>query len=179
MRAFLDACVLYPTVVREVLLATADEGLFEPVWSPRVLEEWARAAARLGPGQEAVARGEIALLRAARPGAEVADDPGAGLVLPDLADAHVVAAARRAGAGVIVTFNLRDFPGRTLADLGLRGEHPDAFLRALWEDHPDAIARGVDRVRAEADRLSGQDWPVRRLLKKAGLPRLGKALDAG
>jgi hypothetical protein len=178
MRAFLDACVLYPTVLREVLLAVAGEGLFEPLWSPRVLEEWARAAARLGPGQEAVARGEIALLKTRWPDALADDDPGEGLVLPDLADAHVVAAARRAGAGLIVTLNLRDFPPRTLADLGLRAEHPDAFLRGLWAEHPREVARAAEKVRAEAERLSGQPQAMRALLKRAYLPRLGKALAA-
>jgi hypothetical protein len=176
MRAFLDACVLYPTVLREVLLGVADEGLFEPVWSPRVLGEWARAAARLGPGQEAVARGEIAVLKARWPDALVADDPGAGLVLPDLADTHVVAAARGAGAELIVTLNLRDFPARALAELGLRAEHPDALLRGLWVDHPEAVARAAEKVRAEAERLSGRTQPMRALLKRAYLPRLGKAL---
>lgn len=178
MRAFLDACVLYPTVLREVLLAAAAEGLFEPVWSSRVLEEWARAAAKLGPGQEAVARGEIALLKAHWPGALVPDDPGAGLVLPDLADAHVVAAARGAGAELIVTLNLRDFPARTLAGLGLRAEHPDALLRGLWAEHPEEVARAAKKVRAEAERLSGRPQPMRALLKRAYLPRLGKALEA-
>ncbi len=176
MRAFLDACVLYPTVLREVLLGVADAGLIEPAWSPRVLEEWARAAARLGPGQEAVARGEIAMLKARWPGALVADDPGVGLILPDADDAHVVAAARGAGAELIATLNLRDFPARALADLGLHAEHPDAILVRLWADHPQAVTRAAEKVRAEAERLSGQPQPLRTLMKRAYLPRLGKAL---
>lgn len=176
MRAFLDACVLYPTVLREVLLAAAAEGLYDPLWSPRVLEEWARAAARLGPGPEAVARGEAALLKVRFPAALVADDEGRGLVLPDLADAHVAAAARAAGAEVIVTLNLRDFPSRALAGLGLRAEHPDAFMHALWRARPEALAHAAETVRAEAERVSGRPQPTRALLKRAGLPRLGKAL---
>lgn len=176
MRAFLDACVLYPTVLREVLLATAAEGLFVPLWSPRVLEEWARAAARLGGAQEAVARGEIALLSARWPAALTDDDEGAGLVLPDPADAHVAGAARKAGADIVVTLNLRDFPLRTMGSLGLGAEHPDAFLHALWKARPEAVARAAGGVRAEAERLSGQPQPMRTLLKRASLPRLGKAL---
>ncbi|MCX7645952.1 MAG: PIN domain-containing protein [Rhodobacteraceae bacterium] len=178
MRAFLDACVLYPTVLREVLLAAAGEGLFEPLWSPRVLEEWARAAARLGPVAEARARGEIALLKARLPDALVADDPGSGLLLPDLADAHVAAAARAAGADLVVTLNLRDFPPRAMAALGLRAEHPDAFLDALRRADPAAVARAAERVRAEAERLSGEPQPLRPLLKRAKLPRLAKALTS-
>lgn len=176
MRVFLDACVLYPTVLREILLAVAEEGLIEPLWSPRVVEEWVRAAAKLGPGQEAVARGEAALLDARFPFARVPDAAGAGIILPDLADAHVAAAARAAGAEAVVTLNLRDFPPRAMADLGLRADHPDALLHALWAAHPEAVARAAERVRAEAERLSNCPQPLRALLKRASLPRLGKAL---
>ena len=178
MRALLDACVLYPTVMREVLLGVARRGLFRPLWSARILEEWARAAARPGGGGEAVARGEIALLRAAWPGREVADDPvrEAALYLPDPADRHVLAAAIAGGAEVIVTLNLRDFPARVLAGHGLRAAHPDAFLRALFAQDPEAVRAAGEEVRAEAERLAGEPWEMRRLMKKAGLPRLGKAL---
>ena len=62
MRVMIDACVLYPTVMREVVLGVAAAGLFEPRWSPRILEEWARATAKLGLEQEVWARGEIAAL---------------------------------------------------------------------------------------------------------------------
>jgi len=47
VKVFLDACVLYPTVLREILTGCAAAGLYHAQWSPRVLEEWARAAARL------------------------------------------------------------------------------------------------------------------------------------
>jgi hypothetical protein len=50
MRVLIDACVLYPTVMREVLIGVAAKGLFTPLWSARILEEWARAAARLDAG---------------------------------------------------------------------------------------------------------------------------------
>ena len=71
MKAVLDACVLYPTVLREILILAAEAGLYEPVWSDRILAEWRHAAARLGQGE--VAGAEIALLRAARPGAAAPD----------------------------------------------------------------------------------------------------------
>ncbi len=176
MRAFLDACVLYPTVLREVLLAVAGEGLFQPLWSPRVLEEWRRAAARLGEGQALIAGGEIALLQTKWTQAQVADAEAADIDLPDPADVHVAAAARAGGADVIVTLNLTDFPSRALAPIGLRAEHPDAFLYGLWRAQPNRVARAAAAVHAEAERLSGQKWDIRKLLKKAYLPRLGKAL---
>ena len=60
MKILIDANVLYPTVMREVVLGVAKTGLFTPQWSARILEEWARAAIKLGPQGEAQARGEIA-----------------------------------------------------------------------------------------------------------------------
>ena len=48
MKAVLDACVLFPTVLREILLGVAARGLYQPVWSDRILREWTRATAKLG-----------------------------------------------------------------------------------------------------------------------------------
>ncbi|MFC7704913.1 RSP_2648 family PIN domain-containing protein [Plastorhodobacter daqingensis] len=177
MRAFLDACVLYPTVLREILIGVAGQGLFTPLWSARVLEEWARATVKLG--QEEIARAEIAALRRDWPLAEVMPDPEAEarLWLPDPADRHVLAAALAGGAEVIVTQNLRDFPRAALGAEGMRAEAPDAFLLGLWHRAPGPVAEVVEAVRATAERLSGEPQPLRPLMKRARLPRLGKALS--
>ena len=179
MKALLDACVLYPTVMREVLLGVAAAGLYEPLWSPRILEEWARAAAKLGPGQEALARGEVAAVEARFPKASVTPKAGdeARLWLPDPADVHVLAAAIAGSADLLLTLNVSDFPRHTLEEEGIAREVPDLFLRGLWEAHPVAVAEVAEKVRAEAERLSGEPWPIRKLMKKARLPRLGKALE--
>jgi predicted nucleic acid-binding protein len=180
MRAVLDACVLYPTVLREVLMAAAARGLFTPLWSARLLEEWARAAAKLGPRQEAVARGEIALLRARWPRSEVPAAPQleTRLWLPDPDDIHVLASAVAGSADTIVTFNAADFPRNALADEGIARTDPDALMLSLHARDPARVAEAAEEVRATAERLSAEPWEIRRLLKKAGLPRLGKALSA-
>nr|WP_275411558.1 PIN domain-containing protein [Shimia biformata] len=174
----LDTCVLFPTVMREMLLGTAATGAFTPLWSARILEEWARAAAKLGPGGEAQARGEIALVRAAWPGAEITWKPSleARLWLPDPADLHVLAAAIAGSADRIVTLNAKDFPRNILGEEGLDRIDPDSLLRGIWEEDPQGVAAVADAVWHEAERLSGQDWPMRKLMKKARLPKLGKAL---
>lgn len=178
MKVLLDACVLYPTVMREVVLSAAAEGLFQPLWSPRILEEWARATVKLGPGAEAQARGEIALLRARWPQAAVSHAPSleARLWLPDPADIHVLAAAIAGHADLIVTLNAKDFPRQILSEEGLARLDPDQFLLKLHADHPEQVARAAEAVRLEAERLSGAAWDIRSLMKKAHLPRLGKAL---
>lgn len=179
MKAVLDTCVIYPTVMREMLLGAARLGHFTPIWSARILEEWARAAIKLGPAGEAQARAEIALLRANWPQAEWPPAPGAEarLWLPDAADIHVLAIAVDASADLIVTLNARDFPRGTLAEEGLERVDPDALLHRFWSEDAIGIGDVADRVLAEANRLSGDQWDLRALLKKARLPRLGKALS--
>ncbi len=178
IKALLDANVLYPTVMREVLLGVAAAGLFRPLWSTRILEEWARAAVKLGAEGEAHARGDIALLRRDWPEAEVPPAPGleARLWLPDPADIHVLAVAVQCGADVIVTENAKDFPKHVLAEEGLTRISADPFLMARLAEAPDAVAAAVEAVRAKAEALSGEPWEMRALLRKARLPRLGKAL---
>ncbi|MEQ5868957.1 PIN domain-containing protein [Sagittula sp. NFXS13] len=179
MRAVLDTCVMFPTVMREVLLGVAGQGLYTPQWSERILEEWARAARKLGPTGEPQARGEIALVRAAWPKAEITWNPSleSRLWLPDPADVHVLAAAIAGSADVIVTMNASDFPRGTLAEEGLSRVDPDAFLLGFWQAHPELVADVGNRVLATACQLSGKDWEMRALLKKARLPRLAKALS--
>ena len=178
MKLVLDACVLYPTVMREMLLGAARAGLFDPVWSARILEEWARAAKRLNPLQEAQAGSEIALAQAAFPQAQTPESVGLErrLWLPDPADIHVLATAVLSSADGIVTLNAKDFPRGTLAEEGLERHDPDNLLMGFWTADPQSIETVADSVLAEARRLSGEDWQMRGLLKKARLPRLGKAL---
>lgn len=174
----LDACVIYPTVMREVLLGAARAGLFSPIWSPRILEEWALAARKIGPGGEAQARGEIALVEAAFPTAsvQVPEEAQTRFWLPDQNDIHVLAAAVAGHADGIITMNAKDFPRGILAEEGLSRADPDTFLFGLWRAQPGPIASVAEDVLQEARRLSGDDWELRNLMKKARLPRLGKAL---
>ncbi|RKF15176.1 PIN domain-containing protein [Roseovarius spongiae] len=178
MRALLDACVIYPTVMRAMLLGAARRGAFTPLWSARIIEEWRRAAAKLGPEGVAQAGAEAALLAADWPRAEVAAPPAleARLWLPDPADVHVLAAAVAGSANVIVTLNARDFPRKILAEEGLSRADPDAFLLGFRQAQPEMMQEVGDEVLTEARRLSGEEWEMRALLRKARLPRLAKAL---
>lgn len=178
MKAVLDTCILYPTVMREMLLGAAKRGHFTPVWSARILEEWARAARKLGPQGEPQARAEIALIQSQWPKAERAVEPGMEqrLWLPDPADVHVLATAIAASADMIVTVNAKDFPRNILAEEGIERRDPDMLLHGFWVTDPDGMEDVAAHVLAEANRLSGREWALRALMKKARLPRLGKAL---
>lgn len=176
-RVFLDACVLYPPLVRALVLGVAEAGLFAPLWSARVLDEWRIAvASKGGLAAEGEAIAAQAAMEAAFPDARVEPpDGGAPARLPDPADAHVLAAAVAGGAEVLLTFNLRDFPRRALAGQGLEARHPDGFLWELLSAHPDRAGPAIEAVLARAGIAQGRARPA---LKRAGLPRLGKAWTA-
>lgn len=178
MRVMLDACVLYPTVMREVLIGCAGQGLFTPRWSPRILEEWARAAGKLGPAQEVWARGEIATLQAQFPTASVAYDQAMErhYWLPDAGDIHVLTAAVAGSCDGILTMNAKDFPKNILSDEELLRWDPDGFMLDLWQAAPAVVGGIAGQVLTQASRMSEQPWTMRALMKKARLPRLGKAL---
>lgn len=173
----LDACVLYPTVLRQILLGCAEQGLYTPIWSARLLEEWTRAAARNGgPVDAQIAQSEVTQANLRFPNALREPGDEAPLWLPDPADIHVLATAIGAGSATIVTQNLKDFPARELTGYGVEAIAPDPFLMAIWLTKPEPVADVVADTHAEAERLSGQSLPMRALLKRARLPRLAKAL---
>lgn len=178
MRITLDACVLYPNVLREMLLGAARHGFFEPVWSPRILEEWARATIKLGPEAEMQARGEIAVLEANWPTASVLPRDGdlARLWLPDEDDIHVLATAIASSSDAIVTLNAKDFPRGVLAEEGVRRISPDEVMMAFWQGAPEAAEALAAAQVAQVQARLGEEITLRGLLKRARLPRLGKAL---
>ncbi|SEK30645.1 PIN domain-containing protein [Roseovarius nanhaiticus] len=178
MKALLDTCVIYPTVMRQMLLGAARAGAFTPLWSARIIEEWQRASIKLGPDGMAQAASEAALLKMDWPGAEVRWPQSLEdrLWLPDPADTHVLAAAIAGSADMIITLNAKDFPRQILAEEGLSRSDPDAVLHGIWQAQPEMMADVASAVLTEARRLGGQDWTLRPLLKKARLPRLAKAL---
>lgn len=180
MKAVLDACVLFPTVLREILLGVAQRGLYQPVWSDRILTEWVRATAKLGEVAAMEAEAQAALARASFPAAMMRDQPqiAARLMLPDENDIHVLAVAIAAQADVLITFNAQDFPRPVLADEGIERLDPDQFLCRLHARHPAVVAQVVADVHATAERMLGQDIALKSLMKRAQLRRLGKALAA-
>ncbi len=180
-KAVLDACVLFPTVLREILFAVAKRGLFTPLWSDRILEEWTRATAKLGPLAQLQAQGESALARTAFPSALIRARPDieARLLLPDPDDRHVLATAIAGHADAIITFNAQDFPGHVLAEEGITRRDPDGFLWEMHSTRPQAVADAVAAVHHTAEIMAGQAIVLKSLLKRARLNRLAKALAQG
>lgn len=178
MKCVLDACVLFPTVMREALLATAGAGGFTPLWSERILGEWARAGARHGSAEGAEALQAIASVRARFPQAVVAPQPGleARLHLPDEDDIHVLATAIAGHADCIVTLNAADFPRGTLRAEGVERRDPDGLVWELWSHDPQGVGAALESLRARAEARDGVARNLPAMLKRARLSRLAKAL---
>lgn len=134
--AVLDANVLYPYRVRDVLLTFCQEGLFRARFTDQILEEWTRSVIRTKPKFEVSVRQQEAIIR------KVFDDSLvkghepfiAALDLPDPSDRHVLAAAIRSNAQVIVTENLKDFTADKLNEYeieALTGRFPCEYLHAV------------------------------------------------
>lgn len=129
--ALYDACVLYPAPLRDLLMWLGLSDLFRPRWSDEIHDEWIRnvLADRPDLTREQLERTRGLMNSNVRDCLVTGYEPLiAGLTLPDPDDRHVLAAAIRASADVIVTFNLKDFPPAALAPFGIEAQHPDEFV---------------------------------------------------
>ena len=151
MIALLDACVLYPAALRDVLMWLAVTLAYEPRWTEEIHAEWMRNVLADHPDvkPELLERTRI-LMDRVNPKCLVSGYEARipELELPDENDRHVLAAAIESRASTIVTFNLRDFPRNALAPHRIRAVHPDAFLVSLLTRNRDRCLRGFRQHRA-------------------------------
>ena len=150
--AILDACVLYPATLRDLLLSLARDGLFHARWSERIQDEWVRSLLKRRPELEEVAlRRTCELMAKAVPDSVVhgwqSIEPGL-TGLPDADDRHVLAAAICGHADAIITFNLDDFPAEALAPFGVEAQHPDDFLLNQLALNQIAALKSIKAMRA-------------------------------
>ncbi|MGF9566873.1 PIN domain-containing protein [Neorhizobium sp. BT27B] len=141
----IDANCLAGALRRNMILSLAEAGFYRVRWSARIMDETARAIDTI-TGGKADSSKQIDAMTRAFPEATVEDfeelerlliDGG----LRDVGDAHVIAAAIKCGASVIVTDNLRDFPEKTLKPLGLEAQGSDGFIADCIDlDNAQAMA---------------------------------------
>lgn len=157
----LDACVLMPILLVDLLLRLAeDPAVYSPRWSAEILAEVERNLRgpkfQLPPERAAY---RLSQMKLAFPEAMVT---GYGALVGRMEnhpkDRHVLAAAVHAGADAILTSNSRDFPEAALAPHGIERLTPDSFLMREFELVPELVA---EKVRAQAE---GVGRPVETLV---------------
>ena len=152
--AVLDANVLYGEPLRALLLALSTVGLFQARWSADILGEWASA---LQKGKVPLAAEALALMadqmNRQHPQGLVTDyqELIPDLTLPDDNDRHVLAAAIRAQAQVIVTFNLKDFPPSRLKRHNVLALPPDQLIRPWVLAAPQAVCQAIRTLRLQQE----------------------------
>ena len=129
-----DACVLYPAPLRDFLMWLALTDLFQAKWTDKIHEEWMNNVLKNRPDltYKQLERTKQLMNQNVRDclvtGYEQLIDE---LELPDADDRHVLAAAIKSDAEVIVTFNLKDFPSEYIGRYGIKAQHPDDFILNL------------------------------------------------
>lgn len=179
--ALLDACVLASPLKRNILLSLAEAEFFRPRWSARILDETERAIERLLAEKGAMGVAEKATRARAAMERAFEDAMVTGFEhleesftsLPDPDDRHVVAAAMKTRASIIVTDNVKDFPTAVLSPLDLEAKDADAFIADTIDLR---VAQAVPAIRRMRERFRKPEKPAELLL--LDLEKIGLTLTA-
>ncbi len=149
----LDACVLYPAALRDLLMRLAVHEQIVVKWSERIHEEWMTAVLRERPDltrQQLERTRQLMDLHTGDCLVSGHEWRVESLSLPDENDRHVLAAAIEAEADALVTWNLADFPENRLKALGIERWTPDDLLmrehRAVLKNPPKSAAEYLDTL---------------------------------
>ena len=169
-----DACVLFPTPLRDLLIRLAQKGIFRARWTQDIHHEWIE---NLLIKRENLQRKRIektaALMDKAIPDSLVYgyEPLIKGLSLPDKNDRHVLAAAIKGQAEVIVTFNLKDFPKDYLIEFDIWTQHPDEFISHLIDLHPQLVILAAKEQRQALKKPTIEIDDFLAILLRQQLPR--------
>ena len=143
----LDTNVIYPIEIRDLLLWFAFSELYTPKWSTHIFDEWIAVMRRKEVSEEIIDK-RIANVNLAFPDAMVSNYAPLieGLELPDPKDRHVLAAAIKTNANVIVTNNVKHFPEEYLSLFGLAAKQADDFITDIIDLNPDIAVEAFRRL---------------------------------
>lgn len=178
--AVIDACVLYPFHLRNIIVQAAVDRLTEARWTNRIHDEWMRNLIANHPSLS-IERLRVTrrLMDDALPAAMVNDFEThiPKVVIPDPDDRHVVAAGIAARATVIVTWNAKHFPSDVLAKFGLRRETPDVYLSAIFRQAPDLLVGSLANARGNLSKSDVSAIEFVEIMRRQGLVALADRLQ--
>ena len=156
MNYLVDTCVLFPTVMRTILLEAVKSKRDNAFWSEKILKEWSASAKKSGELGQLQADAEISILRAYWPNSiiDFSFELEESLYLPDLNDRHVLAAAIVGKCDAIITLNKKDFPRQILNQYGLIRLDPDYLILEYLENK----CNGKDCSNEEPSSHKSNSW---------------------
>jgi len=174
----LDANVLYPNVLRDLLLSLASAGLYHARWTQRINEEWTRNLVARRPDIAPRVAELLQLVNQAVPDCLVENYAGLidKLELPDPDDRHVLAAAIAGHADTIVTANLKDFPKSALVPYNLEAQHPDDFVMNQLELRPFEALEVIRQMRERMRKPPRTAAELIDIIEKNQLPQTAQYL---
>ena len=174
----LDANVLYPFRLRDILLTLCEAGLFRGRWTEAIVQEWSQNLLVSKPSHKEKIHRTVEAMRRAFPEAWVDgyEDLIPTIHLPDENDRHVVAAAMRCGAQLIVTENLKDFPASEIEKFDIEAVSADEFLSGIFELYPAECVFALRNMRERYvnPELSPSEFVFDLIAK--GMPKLAAKL---
>jgi predicted nucleic acid-binding protein len=175
----LDTNVVYPVIIRDVLFWFAYYDLYTPKWSEHIFDEWKRVMIEKGVSEED-ANKRISKANSAFPDALVQNYKGLieHLELPDKHDRHVLAAAIKANAHLIVTNNIKDFPEGYLQSFSLSAKTADDFLTDVIDLNQEQAVAAFKEMVLNKKNPKQDEFEVLNQLRNAGLTGTADYLHA-
>lgn len=167
-----DANVLYPSTLRDLLIRLAQARIVQAKWTEHILDEVFHNLKANRPDllTEKLDRTRALMVTAVRDCLVTRYEPLIeGLKLPDMDDRHVLAAAIKARAQVIVTNNLKDFPAETLADWDIEPKSPDEFVLDQIDLHAKIVWSCIQQIADSWTKPPGSPEDVLTRLEHCGL----------
>jgi hypothetical protein len=166
----LDTNVIFPIEIRDILFWFAHYGLYTPKWSTQVFAEWEGVMRRKGISEEEIVK-RTNKARLAFPDALVHNYESliVCLELPDMKDRHILAAAIRCNAHVIVTNNISDFPSDILNLHGLTAIIADDFLADLIDLNEEIAIKAFRKLVSNRTNPDMDEYAVLDAMRRNGL----------
>ena len=177
--AVIDANVFFGARLTSLVLFLAQTKVFRARWTEKINDEWVRSV-----HEKQKIPLEKLEMRRSYINQSVLDclvldyeTLEGSFNLPDSEDEHVLAAAVRTRADVIVTLNLGDFPSAIMSPLGIEAKHPDDFLLNLFGVSPEVFIEAVkqDFEHYKAPPLTFEQYVED--LRKAGVPGTAQKIE--